>query len=349
MTVSILSYSSVNTKTRALFGKLLAKHDYEELLAKKSVPDVAAYLKKNTSYAGILSDINENMVHRGELERLFKKSLYDDYVKLLHFLQGNPEKFLHAEFHRYELEDLKMLFRVIYTNRESQSVMDSLEFLKKYSSLDFNRLASSENIQHLIANLNGSEYFKVLSPLLNSSKQPTLFDIEISLDMHYFMSMLKLKDKLLSGADREIIAHILGVEIDILNIFMIYRCKKLFGFPAEQIYKYVIPYWHGLSREQLVQLTQSRDIDEFKALVSMTKYQGIFISNQEHLWETKHKDHMYKKYKRQLRSGGFSFGMTIAYLRLKEMDIANIITLIEGIRYNLDRAEVKNYLIGINM
>lgn len=349
MAVSIFKYSSVNTKARALFGKLLTKGDYEELLGRRTVQDAAAYLKKNTAYSYLLSSINTNLVHRGELEKLFKTSLYEDFMKLLRFLRGGPAEFLKAAFLRYEIEDLKMLLRVVYTGRDSEAIRDSLVFLKEYSDLDFEKLTGSNNIHHIIGNLKGSEYYKVLSPFLDSTKQQNLFDMEMSLDLHFFMTILKLKDKLLSGADRESITQTFGIEIDILNILMIYRCKKLFNFPKELTVKYVIPYWYRLSREQLIHLSESRDVEEFKRHVSKTKYSHIFKADDEHLWETNSMNYMYRVYKSHLRSDCFNIGLSMAYLHLKEMDIRNIITLIEGVRYNLSREEIKSYLAGINM
>ena len=78
-----LDYISAGTKARALYGKLLTSEDYKSLLERKNVPEVASYLKKNTVYSELLSEINENDVHRGDLEVLFMKSLYDDFVKIL--------------------------------------------------------------------------------------------------------------------------------------------------------------------------------------------------------------------------------------------------------------------------
>jgi len=177
MIISAFKYSSVSAKARALFGKLLTKHDYGELLGKRTVQEIAAYLKKNTFYSGLLSDINTDLVHRGELEKLFKTSLYGDFIKLLHFIRGSSGEFLKAAFLRYEVEDLKMLFRIVYTNRENTAIKDSLIFLKKYSRLDFEKLTDSKSIYDVISVLKDSEYYKILSPFLDGSKRINLFDI----------------------------------------------------------------------------------------------------------------------------------------------------------------------------
>lgn len=348
MSIAKLDYISANTKARALFSKLLSKQDYEELLGMHSVKDIAAWLKKSPGYGSLLSDINENLVHRGELEGLFKLSLYDDFVKLLRFLSGTSREFLQAAFFRHEIEDLKMLFRLVYTNRDMQSSLNSLVFLKTYSGLDFKKLTSSGSIPEIIDNLRGSDYYSILVPFYHSAKQSSLFDIEITLDLHYVMSVLKLKDKLLGGADWESINRTFSMEIDMMNILMIYRCKKFFKFPAESTYKYVIPHWYRLTREQLVSLTQSKDTEEFKSLLSKTKYSKVFKKEEEHNWEANSLNHTYKMFKSHFRRDSFNLGALIAYLHLKEIDIRNIITLIESVRYSLPKEEIKSYLIGFN-
>jgi len=171
----------------------------------------------------------------------------------------------------------------------------------------------------------------------------------MALDLYFFMTILKLKDKLLSGAERESVTESFGIEIDILNILMIYRCKKLFKFPPELTFKYIIPHWYRLSREELIRLSQSRDTDEFKRLVSKTKYGELFKDGEEHLWETNSMNYKYRIYKSYLRRDSYSLGTALAYLHLKEIDIRNIITLIEGVRYSLPKEEIKSYLVGINL
>lgn len=347
MALAVLKYSSANAKARGLLGKLLSGDDYAELLNKKSVGEIAAYLKQNTVYKSLLADVNENLVHRGELEKLFSASLYGDFIKLSRFLGGNAKKFLDAAFLRYEVEDLKKLLRVVYTGRNSEVVRDSLVFLKNYSNLNYNKLTSSTDIPSLIGSLKKSEYYKVLSPFLNSAARQNYFDMEMSLDLHYFLRMLRLKDELLSGSDLKSVTHSLGLEIDILNILIIYRSKKLFNLPAETVIKYIIPHRYRLKKEELISLSESKDVHEFIYMVSKTRYAGIFKPEEEHLWDINSRNYMYRHNIIRLRSDYFNLGATMAYLHLKEVDIKNIITLIEGIRYKLPEQEIKSYLVGI--
>ena len=52
--MSLLHYSGLTTKVRAMSGKLLAQEDFLQLGSLKSVPEVIAFLKKKPSYAFFL-------------------------------------------------------------------------------------------------------------------------------------------------------------------------------------------------------------------------------------------------------------------------------------------------------
>lgn len=349
MIASVFKYSSVNVKARALYSKLLTNHDYEELLEKRDVHEVAGYLKKKAGYSSLLSEVNENRIHRGELEQIFKISLYKDYSSLLRFFKGPSKKFLLAAFSRFEVEDLKMLFRIVYNGDNSIALKNSLVFLKSYSNLDFTRLIKSKTISEVIEGLKGSEYFKVMQPFLEVKKRQNLFDIEMSLDLHHFMEISRLNKKLLTGADKIVVAKTLGTEIDISNILMISRCKKLFNFSKERVFKYVVPYWFHLTRKQLINISESIGTDGFYHELSKTAYATIFKPGEEHLWETESMNHLHRVYKSHLHKDMLNLGTVVSYLHLKEMDIKNIIALIEGIRYSLPKVEIRSYLTGIDL
>ena len=80
-----LSSNAVATKAKAMYGKRLRKEDYQELLRKRSVNEVAAYLKNETAYSDILDGVRENAIHRSQLEHLLKKDLYLKSQRLANF------------------------------------------------------------------------------------------------------------------------------------------------------------------------------------------------------------------------------------------------------------------------
>jgi V/A-type H+-transporting ATPase subunit C len=54
MVLSVIKYGALSGKTRAMFGRLLTSKDYHEMVQKRSVSDIASYLKYNTHYKDVL-------------------------------------------------------------------------------------------------------------------------------------------------------------------------------------------------------------------------------------------------------------------------------------------------------
>ena len=54
---SLLEYSGIVTKTRAMEAKLLTPEQFEEIASCHNVPEVVEFLKQNTAYADILEEL----------------------------------------------------------------------------------------------------------------------------------------------------------------------------------------------------------------------------------------------------------------------------------------------------
>ena len=60
-------------ESRSIHVRKLGEEMYQELLHKKSVAEIAGYLKHETSYAAALKDVRENNIHRGQLESILRQ------------------------------------------------------------------------------------------------------------------------------------------------------------------------------------------------------------------------------------------------------------------------------------
>ena len=85
----IISYSGIATKTRAMRGKLLTREDYASLAELKSVADAVTYLRQHTAYGGLLKEVTESRLHRGVVEELLLRSLYEDFNKIYYLFNKN--------------------------------------------------------------------------------------------------------------------------------------------------------------------------------------------------------------------------------------------------------------------
>lgn len=345
--MAIGEYNALAAKARAMYGKLLKKEDYNELMRQKSVGDVVSYLKNNTYYHELLSDVNESDVHRAQLERILKRSLMNDYRKLFCFTNGNVKDFLKVIYLKHETESLKRLLRALETKGTTTVAEDSLCFLKNYDPLNIARLSTAQNIKELISELNGTAYYDVLRPFLNEKDGHNLFRIEMSLDMYYINMVFSKKKKLLSGLDAEVVARSFGSEIDAINLLWIYRGKLIYDIDRNIILSYLIPHRYKISKDLIYELVDVKDKNEFLQIVTQTKYSGLFMSDDSRFYDLKFSEYMYKLHLRMLRKYGFSISSAISYLYLKEIEISNIVSIIEGIKYGLPVETVRTFVIGV--
>jgi len=346
MLLDLYKYSGIHSKVKGMSRNLLSEEDYIELLGKKSVTEIAIYLENYTSYKTALKSAGDiASIHRGELEKILQKSFEDDFFKLMKFENGGNKGFLRLYILRYEIELLKVMLRMMENNTLSTFQRQINEYFLKSMTIDVDKLKTSHNISQFIENLKGSVYSRLLSPFIVNTEHLNLFSIEMSLDVYYFKRAWKVKNRLLTTSDALIVKETLGSEIDLLNILWIIRCKKYFNTPKELIYSFIVPINYRLRKEQLITLVEAETADEVLLLLEKTSYKGIF--NRDDLFlEQYYLSYVAKTIYRKSRNFPFSIMSTLGYLHLKELEIANIIKIIEGVRYSESVNEIKGYVIG---
>lgn len=347
MSMAVAEYSALAGKTRAMYGKLLTEENYRELMHQKSVGEVAAYLKANSFYRDAVSALNEEDIHRVQFENSLRKSLLDDYRKLFCFSQRNIKEFLKVAYHKHEVESIKRLFRILEMERTVTLVEDSLLFLTKYDTLNITSLTKARNSQEFITNLKGTGYYQVLRPFLTEDKRHNLFDIEMSLDRYYLGLVLSKKKKFLQGLDAKVVEVSLGTETDVLNLLWIYRGRMIYNLDRSVILGYLIPQSYKLSRELLYELVDAKDPEAFRQIAARTKYADLFFSDKHIFFELNFSEYMFNMHRSFLRKYGFSISSALSYLHLKEYELSNIISIFEGIRYQLPVETIAKYIVGI--
>lgn len=126
----------------------------------ESVPQAVSYLKQHKGYEDLFEGYNEADLHRGQIEKMLRLTVYRDFSKLYRFANVEQRKFLALYFKRYEVSVIKECLNTVFDHRDvvlNLSIFD--EFFNKHSQLDINLLASSRTIEELIANLKGTEYY----------------------------------------------------------------------------------------------------------------------------------------------------------------------------------------------
>lgn len=342
--MSLLSYSGVTTKVRAMNGKLMTSDDYRDLSTLTSVQEYVNYLKQRKAYKSIFAQVNVDALHRGDIEKLLTKGIYRDFSKIYRFSNSKQREFLNLYFLRFQVQIIKSCLRMVFDNQNPELNLDLFQtFFMKHSKMDLSKLTSSVTIDELITNLKGTIFYQPLSKLL-SIEHTTLFDYEMQLDLFYFVTIYKSCPKHLKGDDLKLIMNSFGQEIDLLNIQWIYRSKKYLKLANTEIYKIIIPINFKLKHNQIVKLVEAESITVFEQELTATYYGNKLDTIDNYSLEEVSGQLQQKLNKLDSRKKPYSVAVIKSYLYDKEKEVQKLITALECIRYGYDQKEIEQYL-----
>ena len=215
----LLSYSGISTKIRAMQSKLISESEIQEMLQFTSVSHAAAWLKRTPEYAKAWADLDENSLHRGQIEKLLKASIFKDFSKIYQFANPEQRKFLDLYSRRYEIRVLKEIMTNLFDHKSTDAVDVSpyCDFFRRHSKLDLDRLTACTTMDEFINALKGNEFYVPLSRIQNHDTA-LLFDYGMALDLYYFSMIWNVRKKLFSGKDLEQITTAYGEKFDMLNL-----------------------------------------------------------------------------------------------------------------------------------
>ena len=165
----------------------------------------------------------------------------------------------------------------------------------------------------------------------------TLPACETALDMLYFRSMWKIKDKYLSKNEQKIIAQCFGTRMDMLNLQWICRSKKFYQLEPGEIYAMLIPIQLHLTRKEINRMVEAENLDILYGLIGASWYgrTGLVHLDQDQDLDHLAHDIIDRIYLKTSRKDPYSIAILNSYLYFKEREIQRIITTIEKIRYGL--------------
>lgn len=343
---SVKRFAAINTKIRTLEGKLLTKDDYNKLIAMKSVGDIAKYLKANTAYNKVLDNINVSSIHTDQLELLLKKYIVKQYEKLIHYFTDEYRKLFKILFTRYEIEDLKIFLRTIDREESLSNVKDLIVYSGIYSTIDYETLSLSKNLEGLITNLKGTIYHNALKAYTKESQEKRLFYMEMSLDRLYFKLLSERIEKL-DKRDRDILRELLGKNIDLMNLQWIYRGLKFYKLFPEELINYTLHNGYYLNFKRIKELCYTKNEKELIDKMVDSRY-GFLFDNRDTLeifMERRIERYLYFVFLDYKRREKMNIIEAVVYMHLLEYEMRDIISIVEAVRYGMDEESTKKFLI----
>ncbi len=332
--VNALKYPALNAKMKGMYANKFSESELEELLRQTNLKDAIIILK--SKFPG-LENIDESM-HRKKLEQELNNLFIIDILKLYKYLNKDEKEVFMEFISKYELNCIKNVFRNLTTNKETSTNLKNIDNWtnKIFTSIDgINQISKEKDFLELIKS---KKYYDIFKEYEEVIEKAPLEDIEVKLDQFYFKRVYDLSKKINKTFEKMI-----GTEIDLLNIIWIFRSKEYFHYSEEEIKQIIIPINYKLTKSKMDELLLTTDFDDIKAVLSETIYKDVF-TYKENIEHDKDK-FLYNMYMKFFRTKLFNICTLFCNINLIDIEIKNIINIIEGIRYKIDKVEIQKKII----
>ncbi len=339
------SSSAVITKARSKYGKRLTDKDYKALLKCKDVAAVVSYLKTHTKYNDVLNKINENEVHRGQLETLLKQKNFYDFDSLCRYEMSEGSPFSEFIIRRYEIEQLMHFLLLLSCNKVEEYIFSLPSYFNKHTEIDLYKLSTCKDFESFMEALGESHYKNILKkykPGRNGIID--LASAENDLNIYSYKELYNAISKRKSKKEKENLLKLCDYVNDFCNISRVLRLKKYYNLDSEAIMAYLMPF--GTIKKAILQeMCSANDVDEVFDVMTKTRIgkriKQMSIEKEEQLSITSR----YHMCKRMLYYSTDPAVVLLSYMYVSEAELKNIITIIEGVRYNSSRDRIEALLI----
>ncbi len=343
--LSLYSANAVLSKARAMYGKKITEKNYNELLSCRSVTEIASYLKNRTTYSDVLESINENDVHRGQLEIFIKQKLFYDFASLGRYDLSVGEHFFEYLIARAQIQQIMHSLMLLVSNKPGENVCSLPKLFLHYTKINIDALENVKNYDDFLNVLKGSHYYDILYKFKESdNRKINLTAIETALYSYLYGILFNTINKHVSGKPGQELKDLFNSYIDLSNFVRIIRMKKFYNLDNDYIMSCLLPYGN-LSNQTLYSFLNAKNnerlLEEMKNTSIGRKWMSKNIDNVDKIPK-------YMRFKWSKHNIRFSISppiVLLSYTFLKEMEIANVINIIEGVRYKLSSEEIKKLLI----
>lgn len=344
------SANAVITKARAIYGRMLSPAQYDELLRKRSVQEISAYLREKTSYSDVLAGVQDSAIHRGQLENLVHKDLLHKYVRIVKYVRGQDEIYRFVVMN-IEIELILACLRNIVGGeyRRDELVAGQPTFVQPYVRFQVLELAKARTVEQLYKVVEHTEYGAVIAQCIESHP-PEDGEIQysaygVALRKYYFHRLIE-QTRDMKGTAAKQMRELITIRAELLNLNTIFRMKTYFKTSPERIRQLLLPFYCKLSRRKTDTLIDARDAEEFMRLLCKTAY-GRYINEQETFIESQTEPIRYGVNRHALRFSTDPRVVYAAFMMLRSMQTEDVIRIIEGVRYELAPEQIGKLLYAM--
>lgn len=333
MSISAIKYPSINAKLKGMYSKRLKNDDLQDLAKQNNLKSAVAILKNKSSSLNVLSEDAD----REQIEKVLNGEIIYDIEKIVKYLDKNDTQIFNLLISKYEIRCIKRAIKLLYSKNEYD---ENIKIWTNTIFTDLKGLESIKSIDEFLKIINNTKYKKILKKYFeNKDTEYSIFEIENELDKMYLKSIYN------STGNNKNLKKMIGAKIDFTNILWIYRMKKYYNFSEDKIEKSIIDINYALKKNQILSLVKAKNIEELNEILKKTVYSNISTDDIYEL-ECNMKKYLHGLYIKNFKSNLLSINCIYSYLNLVELENKDIISIIEAVRYGIDKEKLLKKLIN---
>lgn len=333
MSISAIKYPSINAKLKGMYAKRLKNDDLQDLAKQNNLKSAVAILKNKSLSLNVLSEDAD----REQIEKVLNGEIIYDIEKIVKYLDKNDTQIFNLLISKYEIRCIKRAIKLLYSKNEYD---ENIKIWTNTIFTDLKGLESIKSIDEFLKIINNTKYKKILKKyFVNKDTEYSIFEIENELDKMYLKSIYN------SAGNNKNLKKMIGAKIDFTNILWIYRMKKYYNFSEDKIEKSIIDINYALKKNQILLLVKAKNIEELNEILKKTVYSNIATDDIYEL-ECNMKKYLHGLYIKNFKSNLLSINCIYSYLNLVELENKDIISIIEAVRYGINKEKLLKKLIN---
>ncbi|HKI56440.1 MAG TPA: V-type ATPase subunit [Trueperaceae bacterium] len=335
--IGAMRHAAVHAQVRARHATLLEPAAWRGLLQERDLRGIAARLR-DTRYGPDLPD------DAAGLERELDAALAAETLTVSTFAWGETRALLDAYARRFELANLKTALRARFYALPAET-RDLAMIPLPRTRLRWRALSEAPSMEAFAGQLAGTPYARPVRTVLEQKGEASPFPFEVALDLAYFQTLVRRIQRL-GGRDGRRARLLLGTWIAVENLSWAFRYRRLSGLTPEETVNYTLHSAFGAGLEAVRRVVLGATVAEEASRLGFTVDPDAPEDEAVAALERAADEARAEAAVTMFFGAPFDLGAPLALLTLREVEVRDLVTLIEGRSADLDDAALHARLLG---
>jgi V/A-type H+-transporting ATPase subunit C len=341
---STAPYAFLMAKARAWEARMLGDGKIESMADSSSLDSLLSGLR-GTDYEQGLEGIDQDA---WAFESALSGHLLEVYRELMNLVPRKGVTFMRKFAERLELGNLKLVIQAVSGLADRELALDNLTDGLVFSKDRLEVMARSENLEALVEQLSETDYYDEMSRYVDPGEYEPL-DLMRAVEHGFYASLWKRTHDL-GRKNGKIARDIIGREIDLANVKLVFRLKSA-GVGPDVILKNMIPLEGELAVELLRLCAQSDSLDGVRSILSASPLKSTLVplmsTAGDDVGELEQLlDESLTNYCKVLSLfKPLTIATPLSYLYQKHVEVRNVRTLARGIADGIPPEDIRKILM----